>query len=337
MYGKNFGKIKGNLKKNTYINKKKMESIHNFTIRGQGDYFLASSEERGNRRYLRPDEVQKMKDMLNQLGDPRFIIARRFVITMTNTTSLPYLVKIQIRSPVCEDEINQINCVMTTFVVEFDYTDPWLKDLELSIRLINDNNYLEATTPIIEEKIQEGLTDEQINERVNSIQQLPNLSYWLVDKPSRASKLSLAMVYVNRNHPNAQGYDRFVYWPDYKVAGTINNIYNKFKAAGIEEVQVGTLYEMTKGQIGCYRRIANLTLDVIASCSFDPLNQRDQFVYQQTIQGQRPKLVDVQRQLPYSRALNQLTYAPPSAFPGYVGGQEFWNATNEFYEGEEYI
>lgn len=31
----------------------------------------------------------------------------------------------------------------------------------------------------------------------------------------------------------------------------------------------------------------------------------------------------------------QLSYIPPNAFPGYPGGQEFWNQTRQFY-GDDY-
>ena len=456
-----------------------MQSIHNFTIRGHGNTFIANSVEGGSRKNLKLDEVQKMKDMLNQIGNPKFINATKFNISLTNINSIPYLVKIQINSLVGEDGVDPIDWIMTPIAIEFDYADPWLKELELNIRLINEGQYIKLNAPItlpqVQNVVQGGLTVEQINRYVNAVSNASNLTYWQVDRPARTLKLTGAIAYVNKTHSNAQGYDRFVYWPDYrvagsvnniynvfqnagitevqvgqlndltngqigcpegtifltldvvascsfdplnvqdqavfqdmlselqsednkekqekdkltvekiilytkdaikkdrywqvinpkkhlslaasfklinkdfskatgydrfvfwpdyKVAGTVNDIYNLFKEAGMNEIQVGSLYEMTKGQIGCYRRTAYLTLEVIASCSFDPLNPKHQFIYQQTIQGQKLELVDVQQQGPYSRILNDLTYAPPSAFPGYAGGQEFWNATSAFY-GED--
>ena len=101
-----------------------------------------------------------------------------------------------------------------------------------------------------------SLTAEQINARVRDLFGSPNL-YWQIDKPAETLRLSGSLYHVIRNYRDAQGSDRFVYWPDYKVAGTIKNIVNAFRNAGINQVQVGGLYGITSGQVGCYRRLAH--------------------------------------------------------------------------------
>lgn len=100
-------------------------------------------------------------------------------------------------------------------------------------------------------------------------------NYWLVTKPRLNLKLTGAEQYVKRNFPNAQGIDRFVYWPDSRVAGTIRDIVNTFRNAGITSVQVGGLYLMTNGQFGQPPGYVPLSEQVVAANSFDPLNSYD--------------------------------------------------------------
>lgn len=107
------------------------------------------------------------------------------------------------------------------------------------------------------------LTAKQINQAVLRVQKYPD-TYWQVENPDRTLKLG-SLTYVNRNYP-------IVYWPDFRVAGTIKDITDTFRNAGINRVQVGSLYTMSNGQIGCPLQIAPISEQLVASCAFDPLN-----------------------------------------------------------------
>jgi hypothetical protein len=56
------------------------------------------------------------------------------------------------------------------------------------------------------------------------------------------------------------------------VAGTIKDIVKYFQAEGNNQVNVGTLYTMTNGQIGCPPGTVFLSEQIVANCSYDPLN-----------------------------------------------------------------
>lgn len=105
----------------------------------------------------------------------------------------------------------------------------------------------------------------------------PNI-YWHANNPSvtlRMTGPNMPSVKYIKNRPeyaNAQGFNRFVYWPDYRIAGTINDIYNLFANAGVSNVEVGQLHLMTNGQVGCLEGNVQLSREVIANCSIDPLN-----------------------------------------------------------------
>lgn len=63
-------------------------------------------------------------------------------------------------------------------------------------------------------------------------------------------QLARAARYVNSKQPNpTEHWDQFVYWPDYKVAGTVRDIVNRFREAGINQVNVGTLFALSNGKI----------------------------------------------------------------------------------------
>lgn len=97
--------------------------------------------------------------------------------------------------------------------------------------------------------------------------------------------LSNAAHFVAINFPNQIGYDRFVYWPDYQVTGTINDIVNRFRSAGINSVNIGTLYGMTQGQIGNLpQENIPLTPETVAANSFDPLNPVHQRILDEMFQ-----------------------------------------------------
>lgn len=79
------------------------------------------------------------------------------------------------------------------------------------------------------------LTREAIERHIASAQKAGPLEYWQVAKPTRRLKLTNAVNYVNQ-HPeyaNAPADNHFVYWEQYRVVGTVNDIANAFRQAGV--------------------------------------------------------------------------------------------------------
>jgi len=108
----------------------------------------------------------------------------------------------------------------------------------------------------------------------------PN-DYWQATNPPRPLKLTHAVRHVEQRHPNTQGINRFVYWPDYRVAGTISDILQVFQQAGYNTVQVGELNRMTGGLAGQPQQQVQLSANVIANNAFDPLNPQHQQILEQ--------------------------------------------------------
>ncbi len=185
------------------------------------------------------------------------------------------------------------------------------------------------------------LTADRISQLVRRLNRPENFSkYWQVTKPSRVLTFSNAPRYVEKTYPNAQGANRFVYWPDYKVAGTISDIVNTFQNAGINQVHVGTLYSMSNGQIGCPPGILPLSEQVVANCAFDSLNpDHTELLLALANLDLRHTLGNMQ-QKQYNQLIGEqqnirqqigeeFLYAPPNAFqayPQFQGGQNFLTA-----------
>lgn len=93
-------------------------------------------------------------------------------------------------------------------------------------------------------------------------------SYNLEDTLGRAPR------YFSRK----EGYNRFVFWPDYNVAGTIDEIFKTFQTAGMHTVKVGELDRMTHGEVGDEPGEYPLTRDLISLNSIDPFNEYDQMI-----------------------------------------------------------
>jgi hypothetical protein len=83
--------------------------------------------------------------------------------------------------------------------------------------------------------------------------------YWRVNAPFQNLDLSDAINFVQSNYPHAQGNNRFVYWPQFRVAGTVKDIFNTFSRAGINTIASSGQY-------------MPLTEGLIATSSLDPLN-----------------------------------------------------------------
>lgn len=305
-------------------------------------------------RSLIPEELEQLNSILNRLRqiEPGLNF-KRLEITLSNINSIPYHVTINSKKFIPTGEETGY---FQPLNLDFGYESPWLSDLALELGIRPQRQNQELIKPIFSTSVQpkgEGLTAERIQRLTGSA--LNTDSYWQVASPGRNLKLSGASTYVARNYPNRQGYDRYVYWPDYRVAGIINDIVNAFLNAGITQVQVGSLYEMSNGKIGCYRRTVPLTVEVVQACAFDPLNPDHQKVFREIQQekAQQQQFALQQQQFPYSQVTGELlgagafgtfpggvnyqqqaqqarqqiggelAYLPTQAFPGFPGGQQY--------------
>lgn len=163
---------------------------------------------------------------------------------------------------------------------------------------------------------QEGrLTLDHINHAMINARSEPDI-YWNINQPSVLLKLGGARNYVRINYPDAKLYNRFVYWPDYKVAGSIKDIFTKFYKAGINKVTVGSIYDMSNGEVGCYRSVVPLSINVIIKCSIDPLNPQHQSIFKYIMpEDYSSKLLELQN--PYSEVTSSLLNLEPiKRFPG---------------------
>lgn len=70
-------------------------------------------------------------------------------------------------------------------------------------------------------------------------------------------------------------WDPVVYFSDYRISGTVEEIVDALRSSGINEVNVGELYLTSNGQNGCPPGIYPLSEEVIAACSFDSQPQYD--------------------------------------------------------------
>ena len=66
----------------------------------------------------------------------------------------------------------------------------------------------------------------------SAIQQGPDV-YWTIAEPVTFLTLADANRHVFHNCPGREGYDRFVYWPKYRVAGTVDEIAQVFREEGV--------------------------------------------------------------------------------------------------------
>lgn len=78
------------------------------------------------------------------------------------------------------------------------------------------------------------------------------------------------------NYSEGQGYDRFVFWLDYRVADTVNGIVNRFIQDGITTVLVGELYRLSDGRMGDPPGEYPLSPQIIYRNSLDPLDPNQQ-------------------------------------------------------------
>lgn len=97
------------------------------------------------------------------------------------------------------------------------------------------------------------------------------------------SSLSSAEKYVlSKGGRSSVGYDRIVYWPDYRLVGPAVQIAEHIKKTGATHVIVGIIHYMTNGKIG-NRGSLPITPQLIYDNSFDPLDTQSNIVLRQFI------------------------------------------------------
>ncbi len=125
------------------------------------------------------------------------------------------------------------------------------------------------------------LTDDQI---INFTVWTYGKGYWLVSDPTRYVTLDLVNLGVDNEYLGAMNYDRFVYWPDYYVAGRVHEIVSRFRQAGVTNVHVGELHKLSNGKFGDPFKVVPLTEENIMANSLDPLNPVHQkFIMNQNV------------------------------------------------------
>jgi len=127
----------------------------------------------------------------------------------------------------------------------------------------------------------------------------PN-AYWLVNRPNEYITTDLTTLCVDDPYLNAVGLDRFVYWADYRVAGRIKDIFERFRSAGV--ATVGIRYSVGKTYS------TPLTEGLIIWGSRDPLKSDDQKYLLDLTKEARPKLPETFRAglIPYTWSLGVL-------------------------------
>ena len=102
--------------------------------------------------------------------------------------------------------------------------------------------------------------------------------HWLVMRPNNYVTMDLTTLSVDESYLTASGADRFVFFPDYSVAGRIKDILNRFNEGGLSSVTVGALYNMSDRRLGSPQKTLHLTEETLINNSLDPLNQDHQSI-----------------------------------------------------------
>ena len=143
--------------------------------------------------------------------------------------------------------------------------------------------------------------------------------YWEITNPTNKIRLSDATNYVYSNHPN----DRFVYWPDNRVAGSVSDIVNIFSGLGLRRfANDGILFRLSNGRFGRPPMTMDLTEENVYLNSFDPtIEEHRQLI--ETITGVSqisPETVQAENKFSlesYENLLRQL-YNLPINIPEYL-------------------
>jgi hypothetical protein len=102
-------------------------------------------------------------------------------------------------------------------------------------------------------------SSEKINNYIKNARR-SKYRFWQIYKPSSLLELASANGFVNKALDLSSSYRQFVYWPTYRVAGTVNDIINLFKREGVYEV-----YDINGN-------LVPLTEKVVSQSSFHPFN-----------------------------------------------------------------
>lgn len=168
---------------------------------------------------------------------------------------------------------------------------------------------------------------DRINSIIQDVNRQGNNVYWAIGNPGYTVNLADSVRDIMTYYRHEEGYERVVYWPDYKIYGKINSIVRILRNSGVNQVQVGSLYAMSNGQIGCPPQIVPLSEEVVTACSFDPLNETHRILLEQLLGFDLRYLLNQQQitQRRENRLLvgNELLMLPPyRSFPGGLSYQQ---------------
>lgn len=146
-----------------------------------------------------------------------------------------------------------------------------------------------------------------------------NHTYWQLRNPSNLLRLADAPNFVREFYPNAQEGDRFIYWPDLLVAGTINDIVNTLSLSGVNRFETnGDLYRLSNGRFGQpVGTSMDLTGDNVYANSLDPLNPEHERFIESITRPSNSLIETTLTEESYETLLKQL-YSLPVTLPEYL-------------------
>ena len=110
-----------------------------------------------------------------------------------------------------------------------------------------------------------------INRYRNSVIDTEPEVYWDIMNASNTIRLTDIL---NMQNPPERNGSRIIYWPDYKVFGTIDEIFNTFGLADMSQIAAGALYTLTDGQFGNSPGVLPLSLRNIFNNSYNPATSK---------------------------------------------------------------
>lgn len=106
----------------------------------------------------------------------------------------------------------------------------------------------------------------------------------LKQEQERARAQARKTLQIRQQNYDGAAPEAVVYFPDYRINGTVSEIVNSLKLAGIYQVNVGALYRESNGKMGCQPGTYLLSEEVVAACSYD-LGYTNQPVQYDGMQG----------------------------------------------------
>lgn len=116
-----------------------------------------------------------------------------------------------------------------------------------------------------------ALRQRELNKDQRSREKGKNEShYWKIDGPSTNSLSGPRGQHARGPKRGSTEADPFIYFPTFRVAGLASKILKALQAAGVNQIEVGELYESTRGARGDAPGVVQLTIDSLVRNSWNP-------------------------------------------------------------------